>query len=129
MLVNDTAHLVALLANASYGFQCTLYYKGGTAGASDLKWTFTVPSGSTLRYGASYNSTGLTGQVSINHVGTDVVAAGTNGTGNVLAITMQGSLTTSSTTGNLQLQWAQNTSSGTATTVGTGSVLVLTRIG
>src|SRR5262245_26161469 len=106
-----------------------LSYKGGTAGASDLKWAFTAPSGAVLRYGVSYNSTGLTGQVAIYHVGTDVVAAGTNGTGNVLAVTMQGSLTTSSTTGNLQLQWAQNTSSATATTVGTGSVLVLTRIG
>ncbi len=39
-----------------------------------------------------------------------------------------GTVVSSSTTGNLQLQWAQNTSSGTATKVHAKSWLILDRI-
>jgi hypothetical protein len=44
-----------------------------------------------------------------------------NGTGNPLWAQVTATLITSSTAGNLVLNWAQNTSSATATTLMTGS--------
>jgi hypothetical protein len=128
-LVNDSALFVTVDANAQYFFHLYINYLGGTAGASDLKWGFTFPSGATMRYAGNYLSTGLTVQVGATHIQTDVVAAGTNGGGNNLAVDLHGTVFTSSTSGTLQLQWAQNTSSATSTTVGSGSALILTRIG
>ena len=128
-LTNDTALLAALAANAFYSFSSVICYKGFTNGISDFKWQWTVPAGATLRFQADWLSVGLTAQIGVQQVNASVLSAGTNGVGNVFAIKSLGSLSTGGTTGNLQLQWAQNTSSGTATTVGPGSVLMLNRIG
>jgi hypothetical protein len=55
-------------------------------------------------------------------------AFGTNGTTTLMAAELSFTLVTSSTAGNLQLQWAQNTSNATATTVKAGSVLTALRL-
>lgn len=127
-LQNDDALLLSVVANATYLFFCWLDYEGGTQGSSDIKWTWSVPSGAAIRYGGFY--IGTTGTLHGSSVITEAttVSAGTNGAGNLTSAFMPGSLQTSSTAGTVQLQWAQNTSSGTATTVHGLSFLALWRI-
>jgi hypothetical protein len=128
-LVNDTALFLPVAANAFYWFQSVLQYKGGTSGSSDMKWQWNVPSGATLRYAANYLSAAFSVQVGDGKVAGVSYAAGTNGTTNPFTVQVSGHLAVGATAGNLQLQWAQNTSNGTATTVGQSSVVMLTRIG
>jgi len=125
---NDNDLVVAVAANAAYWFSCVLFYKGGTNTSSDFKWQWTAPAGATLRYAADYLAVSTTAQIGVQLLGTDVKSACTTGVGNVFSVRMTGSLIMSSTAGSLQLQWAQNTSNATATTVGPGSVLALQRI-
>src|SRR5712692_2699852 len=128
-LVNDGALTLPVSASWQYRFECYLDYEGGTQGASDLKWTWSVPSGGTLRYQCT--RVDLTGAVSVGttQLGADVQTARTNGAGNLLAVKMLGSLLMSVTAGNLTLQWAQGTVSATATIMHAQSYLMLNRIG
>jgi hypothetical protein len=128
-LVNDSALAVALAANAYYWFQNFVVYEGGTLNASDIKWAYTVPAGATLTAGTYYRATTAVA-VNWNQINaTTVSAAGSNGAGNLLVLNASGTVQTGGTAGNLQMQWAQNTSSGTATIVHSGSVLLATRVG
>jgi len=114
-------------ANATYLFTCYLDYEGGTQNASDIKWTWTLPAAATLRY--TRLSVTLTGTAAIGgtFTGASVVTAGTNGAATLMGALMVGSLVMSSTAGSLTLQWAQNTSSATATIVHAQSYLELVR--
>jgi hypothetical protein len=127
-LVNDTALVVPVASSATYIFWCMLYFEGGTLNSSDLKWGWTVPASTTMRYQAIYVSPASV--LNIARAGTDasVLAAASNGAGNSQTMQMFGTALVSSTSGNLQLQWAQNTSNGTATIVHAGSVLFAQRI-
>jgi hypothetical protein len=125
-LANDSALFVPLAANAKYKVQLEVLYKGGTTGSSDLKLGFSVPSGATIAGRAITVSNPLgvaTGYITQS----SVLFSATNGTGNPLDCACTFTLTTSGTSGNLQIQWAQNTSSGTATTVMSGSSLTARR--
>lgn len=115
-LVNDDALFIPLLANAVYRFDCFLLYEGGTQGSSDLKWAWTGPSGFTINY--SVNGVTTAGVATAGYVrGVTGAVVGTNGASNELGVLMTGTITTSSTHGTLQLQWAQNTSNATDTSV------------
>lgn len=115
-LVNDNALFIPLLANAVYRFDCFLLYEGGTQGSSDLKWAWTGPSGFTINY--SVNGVTTTGVATAGYVrGVTGGSVGTNGASNELGVLMTGTITTSSAQGTLQLQWAQNTSNATDTSV------------
>lgn len=124
---NDNALFAAVIANATYLFLCYLDYEGGTQGSSDLKWQWNVPAGGTLRYAEIGNN--LSGVVqSPSLAGSTVWSAGTSGAGSLRGVLMAGSLIMSSTAGNIQLQWAQNTSNATPTIVHAQSFLALWRI-
>jgi len=127
-LVNDTALVVPVVASATYLFDCFLDYEGGTLGAADLKISWSVPAGATLRYDQLYRNTSgnpVTWGEGTNGAGNTM---GTGGAGTRFAAIMKGSLVMSSTAGSLQLQWAQSTSSATATIVHAQSFLALWRI-
>lgn len=128
-LANDTDLVITVAANSSYLFNCFLDYEGGTLGSADMKWTWTMPSGSTLVYSATYISTGGTAQVAVVRLGTTTYTAGTNGAGVLVANTMQGSLVTGASQGPLQLQVAQNSASATALKIHAQSFLALTQVG
>ena len=128
VLQNDTALLVPVAANAKYEFDVKLVYKGGTTGSSDLKLGWAVPSGAVIAGGLEGVANPL-GVALLYMIQTSVLFSATNGTGNPFPIRMWGTLTTSGTPGNMQLTWAQNTSSGTATTVMAGSLLTARRVG
>lgn len=128
VLVNDTALVLAVAANSTYFFTAFLDYEGGTQGSSDFKMAWSVPASATMRWtrigldtAGAVNAGALSDQ-------TSTPAMGTNGAGNVRGVTLHGTLNVSSTSGNFQFQWAQNTSSGTATIVHAGSYLQAQRI-
>jgi hypothetical protein len=127
-LVNDNALFVTVAANAVYRGELVLIYDGDTAG--DLKAAWTVPASATI---STAFATGLSGSAAA--ATDDLVTGASNtpqfgalGSGTNCAALYIFILTTSGTSGTLQFQWAQNTSSATATRVFAGSHLVLQRI-
>ena len=125
-LQNDNDLVVAVSANASYLVFCYLDYEGASAG--DLKFSWSVPTSATMRFtiigqtAASAAQTAVTGSESTSYtVGADAAAT-------LNAVLMVGTLVVSSSSGSLQLQWAQGTSSGTATKVHAQSVLSLWQV-
>lgn len=122
-LQNDNELSLAVAANKTYVFDVYLAYTAGTTG--DFKAALTFPSGATAfaaisaTDGSSWTTTGLQ------------ISSGGSVSGGGLGVTIPvlqrwtGVLMVSSTAGTLQVQWAQNTSNGTATTVKAGSVMML----
>ena len=127
-LQNDDALFLTLLANATYDLDMFVAYNGGTQGSSDLKGAFAIPSGATLVYG--FNSNGLTSTPHVGFYGSGT-GAFTAGTGATTAtnwtLRLSGTIVTSAA-GVLQFQWAQATSSATATSVLPGSKLTAVQI-
>ena len=129
-LQNDNELVVPVAASATYHLSAYLHYEGGTLGASDLKFGWTFPSGLTMTYAASRiseitgNPAGGGGVV----IQSATALSGSAGAGNSRSVAIEGTVTVSSTAGNLQLQWAQSTSNGTATIVHAGSYISLQRI-
>jgi hypothetical protein len=125
-LTNDDALYLYVAANATYLFECYLCYEGGTQGASDLAWAWSVPSGASMRYQAVYYNTSGVTQANSSEAGT-VQIAGTNLSA-LRGVTMTGSLITSTVAGNLQLQWCQEANVSTPTIVHAQSTLALWRV-
>lgn len=127
--VNDTELFVPIVAVGSYQFECFLYFEGGTAGASDIKWRYIVPTGTTMRYTwTGWNNTGSVARSGDGQIAGDTPSSASAGAGNGHGVIMIGTIVAGVNAGNMQLQWAQNTSSGTATIVHAQSCLVLRRI-
>lgn len=123
-LQNDDSLFLPLSADTTYHFEATVVYEGGTQGASDIQWKWTGPTGFTMRYHHINVTTSGASSVGFLSNESSNPNAGTSGAGNLQAITMTGTVTISDTPGNLQLQWAQKTSSATPTIVHAGSDLV-----
>jgi len=128
-LTADPDLVIAVAANTIYDVRIVLRYKGGANGSSDAQFQVNVPSGSTGFYMIQrINISGLAVGFTDSGFGSPV-NAGTNGTGNTEQAIITASVNTSSTAGNITLLWAQNTSSGTNTTVMANSFMVAQRIG
>jgi len=115
-LQNDNELLYAMDANTNYIFEMMLLITGATAG--DMKFALTVPSGGDLRasgFGPFSGTTSLYGPISSS--GGTISSVETYGTTNPTMVFVKGVVMNGSTAGDLQLQWAQNASSATATTV------------
>jgi hypothetical protein len=119
-LVNDSQLKFAVEASTTYVFQAWLYTYAAD-GTPDIKVTFTSPAGSTLFWSSSqviYNAAAATTL-------TVVAPGGTTGDlfvdSNLRAIQLYGTILNSTTAGDVQLQWAQNTSSANGTSVKAGS--------
>jgi hypothetical protein len=127
--VADPELTVAVAANSTYTYDLLVHYTGGTNGASDAQFGLSAPSGALgFTYCIRNQISGLTfNSLLIPTFGT-FINAGTNGTTNPIGFWGHGSLKVGSTAGQLAFIWAQNTSSGTATTVKGGSYLVAQRI-
>jgi hypothetical protein len=127
-LVNDADLVLAVAANATYDFACQLFYIAAAGG--DIKWTWSVPAGSGILYQNLHNEGGGTGLANACVANSDADTPTAAGGGSTTeAARMTGTMTTSSTTGNAQLRWAQNASSATATQVRAKSSLILRRTG
>lgn len=128
---NVTSLVFPVLANATYIFDGYLSYTGMTfaSGPADLNLTWTIPSGSTFKWARNGYPSNSTNQ--IDTVETDNVTIrtlGTFGTSTNVTAFPKGWITTGSIAGVCQLQFAQNTTNATPTTINAGSWLRVTRI-
>jgi hypothetical protein len=123
-LANDSAlTLTTMVASATYDFYGHIVYScaasGGTPG---MKTNFTAPSGATMTNFCFI----LNGSIGISANGT--VNGVSPGSTSSQYMGFRGTLVMSTTTGAFTFQWAQNTSSASATTIKAGSYLLLHRI-
>lgn len=132
-LQDDNELVFPLEASAIYEFSLYASYDASTA--ADVKFAFAVPSGATLSVGQMGPFTAATGNSgSVTYAsgttsGAPPANAGGAGVGTRIAYTARGTVKTSTTAGNLQLQWAQANADASDTTVYAGSVLRVERIG
>jgi hypothetical protein len=129
-LANDTHLALAVSASSTYIVDLFLIIDGSLAG--DFKMGFTGPAGATMDWVIAAQGTGATGTNGNQSFAYQTLAttdnAGTIGAAAKLVICPTGTLVTSTTAGTLQLQWAQNTTDATVTTLFTGSWLRLERV-
>ena len=128
-LQNDNDLYLPVAANAVYRFDCYLDYEAAAGAATGITWGWTGPSGYTLRYHLLDVTTGSspTPNVGSTKQGTDTPSAGGTGAAALMGVSMRGTLFTAAASGILQLQWAQASSSATATIVHGQSYLELAR--
>lgn len=120
VLQNDNTLLTALPTAGTFGFRCALLYDTSTT--ADFKIAFTWPAGATAEWGMiGVATTGAAGVGDGTFLGTNVsgtaIAVGGAGVGNVQLAIVEGDITMGGTAGNLQLQFAQNTSDATNSTM------------
>lgn len=127
VLQNDDALLAAVAANSSYWVQLYLIYTSPAAAFLKIGWT--APASATFDWTAnglgstvSAASAGVIERASLAIAGSQVI--GCDGATAVVAL-VQGWLITAGTSGNLQFQWAQGTSTASNSTVKAGSTLWL----
>lgn len=133
-LADATGLVIPLAADALYALEGYLAYTAGATG--DMKVAFTVPAGTTghwALYPIATASTGSIGDLDARRqtsfgAGTTQAAGGSDSFGGDLACPVLGYIDTAGTAGNLQLQVAQNTSSGTSTVIQSGSWLMVWRL-
>lgn len=135
-LQNDDHLVLSVVANAVYTFALDLYMIEGTDFVGDFKMSFTCPAGATFdMHGAGAHTTDLTTGTSSNGEWIGKLATASAGatlafgvgTG-LTAARVYGRLVMSSTAGNFQLQWAQNASDASGTTLKAGSQMTMTRV-
>lgn len=119
-LVNDSQLKFAVAANETYIFQAWLYTYAAD-GTPDIKVTFTGPSGSTVLWSSSQVIFNAGGSTTLTVVSSGGTTADLLVDANFRAIQLYGTILNSSTAGDVQLQWAQNTSSANGTSVKAGS--------
>jgi len=127
-LQNDDELFAALAANEVVMFQCCLVQNSNST--ADFLFTFTVPSGATVVWNFTNGlRIGAGGNVDTH---TAVTASGTEvsfeGFGADQTIFVTGVVTNGGNSGNLQLQWAQNTPNASNTTVKANSFLLVYRV-
>ena len=130
-LADDPDLQLPLAGGTTYDINSLIIYSGSPSGSGDLKYTFSVPSGSSGRYSPIRQN--LSGQYTgwAMNQWTDTDSANTNGTGagQFVSLFVKGILITGGSAGNLTFRWAQNTSSGTNTIVRANAFLQAQRIG
>ena len=121
-LVDDSDLVLPVGASEVWYFRFFLVYTAAAAG--DLKYGFTFPTSGDLRL--SVIAADSTGSITITQLSTTTSPSSTgtlSGATSYLTVPIEGVFVNSSTGGDLTLQWAQVTSSGTATTVKAHSTL------
>jgi hypothetical protein len=129
--LQDDDHLtVALEANTTYEFDGALYLTGSDAG--DIKIAFTVPAGAAVMWGAvglATTAAGIVGDASLSWFNVSGSARSfANGAGTGSVVFVRGVVRVGATAGDLHLQWAQNTSDGTATSMWADSNLIVREV-
>jgi hypothetical protein len=119
-VVNDSQLKFAVAANETYIFQAWLYTSVADA-TPDIKVTFTGPSGSTVFWSSSQVIYLPDGSPTLTVVATGGTTGGLFADGNLRAIQLYGTILNGATAGDLQFQFAQNTSSANGISVKAGS--------
>ncbi len=121
VLQNDNELLFPILANEVWAFEIFLIWLSGVT--PDIKFAITVPSGTLHWQIVDYMAGGSTvSLVKVNVSGTASTAEG-GGTA-IYSSILRGVIANGATPGNVQLQWAQNTSNASDTKVKANSYLI-----
>lgn len=117
-LANDSDLLIPMVANGNYIFAAVLFATGPAIGTGDLSVAFTWPAGAACAWGsAGLNSaSAVPNWNGARNTSASSVAFGVNGASLSWAL-IAGSCQNGGTVGNLQLEWSQNASNSTATTL------------
>lgn len=135
-LTDDPDLTLPLAANATYRIEMRIYFATTTGtGAPLFKTAWDVPSGATgnrtcMGPGSAATDSGgdnMAGHYGVHNPPTAVTYGG-RGSSTNLCIALETAVLTTTTAGNVALQWAQATSSATPVRVGTGSSITATRI-
>lgn len=126
---NDPDLTLTLAASAFYWFEFFLNFEGSATGSQGIKWGFTVPTGTLVRYHGTWSNVTSNAEVGHTWTGAQQPSAGTDGAGNLHGASGRGTVFTSTTAGSITLQWAQNVSEASAITLHAQSALILQRIG
>lgn len=122
VFVNDSQLLLPLAASAVYELRGNILYTTNSTATIKFGWTF--PTGTTMHYLGSVIPSGQTTWQSFSLIQTDVLAADESPS----IARVEGLVIVSTTAGNLQLQFAQNTANASNTTLNADSYLVLTQV-
>jgi hypothetical protein len=133
-LADDPDLTTTLAANAVYWVQMWLHFVSQTTPLIQTAWT--VPSGATgnrgvIGPGSSSNqasSDNVSGRFGVHGFATSIVYGTRGATTNQLGCSETAVVFTSSSSGTLALQWAQNTSNATASQMSAGSVMLVKRL-
>lgn len=120
VLQDDDELVIALEANRRYKLEGVLLVNGTGGNPPGFKFQWSLPASATL-------DGFVTTAVSSVSAFSEAAAKSYISSGNDDAIPVQGVLITDGTAGNATLQWAQNSSSGSATTVKAGSWIAIQR--
>jgi len=121
-VANDTHLKFAIGANETYTFNLWLYTSAANS-TPGIKWNIAGPSGSTVFFSPPNTYPMADGAVVIATVGSTTETFQGFVDGNLRPILIQGTILNGGTAGDVQLKWAQNASSATATTVKAGSYI------
>ncbi len=119
VMQNDDELVVPVAANTDYAFVAMIVVQSASA-TPDIDYTFTVPAA--ITEGGWEHSPPTAGITVIAFATEDGIQIGA---GQTRLIVLRGYLQNGVNADNLQFQWAQGTSNGTATTVKAGSYLAL----
>lgn len=122
---NDTVLTLPVAANTVYKLDGRLIYTSGSV--PDFKFGWTYPSGLTMAYGAFAIAVGTANFIVYQNVETDLPSVEGAGTGVARDVWLKGTVTVSSTPGDLIVRWAQVTSTASDTVLKAGSWFELTR--
>lgn len=127
-LVNVTDLVQALGASEVWQFEGHLYFDSGTT--PDLKVAFTVPAGATLKWSIlGHQDPGGTLWAGVVETGSGVAQAiAAAGVGTPRLLKLYGLVVNGATPGNLQMQFAQNTSNASNSTIQANSILVVRQL-
>lgn len=127
VLTDVTGVNFAVAASEVWAFQAFLTYTAAAAGPPDIQFSFTGPAGSTVLFSLPGNvGTGDTLALSLTAAGGTGIAAGADAAQR--GYPAMGTIVNSTTAGNLQLQFAQNSSSASAAVIKANSWLLGFRI-
>jgi len=119
--------LLNLQGGAQYALWGNLQYTANNS-PGDMQFTWRVSSGTTMSYSAIRNNASGSFTGAFGFIQTDTPSAQGGGGSTLMAATLQGTISTGNAPAFAVLQWSQNSDSGTATVMKTGSFLRAMRI-
>lgn len=125
-LQDDNDLFFQMAADDTWYFEARVLSNSGTT--PDIKFAFTVPTGSTLSWSVIQTGTTNVAEL-IAPISASGTAAGVDGTGADSQSFIAGIVRVGGTPGNFQLQWAQNVANVSDTKVLTNSYLLAGREG
>jgi hypothetical protein len=138
-LQNDSDLFVPVAANASYVFDLLLLaINAGGSAAGDMKYAFTQPSGSSASYAQAAPHVNWPPAVATDFeaewagksldTGSPTATTAIGLTTTIFGVHIKGDLVVGANAGTFQLQWAQNSSNASASTVKAGSYMRLQQV-